>query len=82
MEHSFKSGKRTHLYYAHPYSVWKHGSNEHANRFIRRFIPKEKKLGRISRNMLQEIETWINTYPRKLLNFKTAEERFTREMAA
>ena len=31
---------RTHIDYADPYSSWKRGSNENANRMIRRFVPK------------------------------------------
>ena len=31
---------RTKVYYAHPYSAWERGSNENANKLIRRFIPK------------------------------------------
>ena len=68
--------------YAHPYSAWERGGKENTNRFIRRFIPKGRKPGRISRKLLHEIETWINTYPRKILNFETAEERFNQEIAA
>ncbi|MFA5687596.1 MAG: IS30 family transposase [Kiritimatiellales bacterium] len=82
MERSVVTGKRTHRYYAHPYSAWERGGNENTNRFIRRFIPKGRRLGRISRKLLHEIETWINTYPRKILNFETAEERFNQEIAA
>ncbi len=32
--------KRFKVYYAHPYSSWERGSNENANKIIRRFIPK------------------------------------------
>jgi len=32
--------KRTQMYYAHPYASWERGSNENANRMIRRLIPK------------------------------------------
>nr|WP_242866741.1 hypothetical protein [Abyssisolibacter fermentans] len=32
--------KRTTAYYAHPYSSWKRGSNENANKLMRRFITK------------------------------------------
>jgi IS30 family transposase len=31
---------------------------------------------------IQEAEGWINNYPRKILDFETAEKRFIRELAA
>ena len=73
---------RTHIYYAHPYSSWERGSNENANRIIRRFIPKGCDIGRFTFTDIRRIEEWINRYPRKVLNFKTAEELFALEVAA
>jgi IS30 family transposase len=78
----FGRSSRTHLYYAHPYSSWERGSNENTNRMIRRFIPKGSDITKYTRAAIQEIENWINRYPRKILNFKTAEEMFIREVAA
>lgn len=82
LERSVFSGLRTRIYYAHPYSSWERGSNENANRIIRRFIPKGSDLSKFTRKQIQAIEDWINNYPRKILNFETAEERFIRELAA
>ncbi len=83
LEQSVKSrSSRTHIYYAHPYSSWERGSNENANRIIRRFIPKGCNIGRYTRADIRAIEEWINSYPRKILNFKTAEELFIKELAA
>jgi IS30 family transposase len=31
---------RTKCFYAYPYSAWERGSNETANKLIRRFVPK------------------------------------------
>lgn len=73
---------RTHIYYAHPYSSWERGTNENTNRIIRRFIPKGCNIGSYTREDLRKIEAWINGYPRKILNFKTAEELFALELAA
>lgn len=73
---------RTRLFYAHPYSSWERGSNENANRIIRRFIPKGCDISTFTRRQIQAIEEWINNYPRKILNFKTAEELFIQELAA
>lgn len=82
LERSVSSGARTHIYYAHPYSSWERGSNENANRMIRRFIPKGSDISTFSRNRIREIENWLNNYPRRILNFETAEERFIQELAA
>jgi IS30 family transposase len=82
LECSVSGGSRTHIYYAHPYSSWERGSNENANRIIRRFIPKGCDISKYSRRQIQAIEDWINNYPRKILGFETAEERFIQELAA
>ena len=83
LEKSVRRGApRTHIYYAHPYSSWERGTNENTNRMIRRFIPKGSDISKITRAQIQKIENWINRYPRKILNFKTAEEMFIQELAA
>ena len=82
LERSVFSGSRTHIYYAHPYSSWERGSNENANRIIRRFIPKGCDISKYTRKQIQAIEDWINNYPRKILDFETAEERFIQELVA
>lgn len=82
MEGSVFEGRRTHIYYAHPYSSWERGSNENANRIIRRFIPKGSDISTFTRKKIQTIEDWMNNYPRKILDFETPEERFIQELAA
>jgi len=76
-----KGKKRTHIYYAHPYSSWERGTNENTNRIVRRFIPKGADISKFTSRRIQEIEDWINQYPRGILGFQTAEERFIQEMA-
>ncbi|MEI6892016.1 MAG: IS30 family transposase, partial [Pontiella sp.] len=53
-----------------------------ANRMIRRFIPKGSDISKCTRTAIQEVENWINRYPRKILNFKTAEELFIQDITA
>ena len=62
------------VYYAHPYSSWERGSNENGNKLLRRFIPKGTDLSLITESQLQGYEDWVNNYPRRLLNYKTANE--------
>lgn len=65
---------RTQVYYAHPYRSGERGSNENANRLIRRFIPKGTDITPISEEYIQKIEDWINNYPRDMFNYKSANE--------
>lgn len=74
--------KRTFFYYAHPYASWERGTNENANRMIRRFIARGSDISKFTCSAIKSIEQWINSYPRKILDFKTAEELFTLELAA
>ena len=60
--------KRTKVYYAHPYSAWERGSNENANKLIRRFIPKGSDIAEFSHERIRMIEHWINNYPRRIFN--------------
>lgn len=65
---------RTKVYYAHPYSAWERGSNENANKLIRRFIPKGADIGEFSYRRIKMIENWINNYPRRILNGLSANQ--------
>jgi IS30 family transposase len=64
------------VYYAHPYSSWERGSNENGNRMLRRFIPKGTDLNGLTEAELQKYEDWVNNYPRRLLDYKTANEMY------
>lgn len=59
-------GKRTKVYYAHPYSSYERGSNECANKLIRRFIPKGTDISQFSKKQIRYIQNWINNYPRRI----------------
>jgi IS30 family transposase len=64
--------KRTCIYFAHPYSSWERGSNENANRLIRKFIKKGEDIGKLPVAYIKRIEKWINSYPRRIFAYKTA----------
>ena len=66
---AFSRRQRTTLFYAHPYAAWERGSNENANRMIRRFIAKGRDIARLTQKAIQEIARWINNYPRRILDF-------------
>lgn len=76
MERSVFGGHRTTVYYCHPYSSWERGSNERANRIIRRKFPKGTVFNNISEEELSDHTAWINDYPRKILNWRCASEMF------
>lgn len=67
--------KRCELFFAHPYTASERGSNENANRIVRRFIPKGVDISRYSKNRIQQIELWMNTLPRKLFDGLSAKQR-------
>ncbi len=72
--------KRTKMYYCHPYSSYERGSNEVANRLIRRFVPKGTSLDDKTHEEIQWIEDWMNGYPRKILGYQCAQKLFELEV--
>lgn len=71
-----RSGERTRMYYCHPYSSYERGSNENANRLIRRWLPKGTSFKDLTRATVKEIQDWINGYPREILGFFSAGRLF------
>ena len=69
-----KTKSRTKVYYAHPYRSGERGSNENANRLIRRFIPKGTVITNIPEEFIKEIENWINNLLRPMFGFKSSLE--------
>ncbi len=59
------------FYFTHPYSSWEKGTNESTNGLIRQYFPKGTDFASITQSMLKEVETALNTRPRKTLNYKT-----------
>lgn len=72
--------KRTNLYYCHAYCSYERGSNENQNKLIRRHIPKGTNFDDYKIEQIKEIEDWINDYPRKIFNYKTARMMFEEEI--
>jgi IS30 family transposase len=59
-------------FFCDPYSSWQKGGIEHANKMIRRYLPKGMDLADVSLEQLQTIVTTINNKPRKILGYKSA----------
>lgn len=76
----------TDFYFAHPYSSWERGLNEHTNGLIRQYLPKKTDFTQISKEEIITIQDKLNHRPRKVLNYKTPYEvfftEFTKVLAA
>lgn len=68
--------RRTHVYYCHPYTACERGSNENANRLIRRWLPKGTCFEKLTDTKVRVIETWMNSYPREILGWRSAGSLF------
>jgi IS30 family transposase len=72
LHRSIYGGVRTEVYYCHPYCSSERGSNENANRIIRRWVPKGKPIEDYSEADVFQLQDWINHYPRRILDFNCA----------
>lgn len=71
---SIYKGNRFDVWYCHSYAAWEKGTNENHNRMIRRFFPKGTDFAKVSPKRIQEVEDWMNNYPRKIFNWATPNE--------
>jgi len=72
-----KKAPRTKLFYADAYCSWQRGANENANKMIRRWLPKYTSLNDVTPEEIAKIELWMNNYPRKKHNFKSANQIYS-----
>ena len=73
MERSCRGkGRRTTIYYCHPYSSWEKGTAERQNGMIRRRYPKGTNFSKVPARELQDLADWLNHYPRKIFGFHCA----------
>ncbi len=82
------NGKETHLhfklrddldmqtYHADPYSSWQRGTNEHGNGLLRYYFPKGTDFSKVTDEDLEDVIWELNNRPRKILQYKTAQEVF------
>ena len=61
-------------YFCDPYASWQKGGVEHANKMIRRYIPKGVDIRNYSDDDVKRIVAILNGKPRKSLNYRTATE--------
>ena len=67
-------GKRTTLFYCHPYCSGERGTNENQNKLVRRWIPKGDDIGLYRPEEIKMIQSWINDYPRKIFGGLSSNE--------
>jgi IS30 family transposase len=61
-------------YFAHPYASYERGSIENLNGLVRQYIPKGKTFDNINQVQIKQIESKLNSRPRKILKFLTPME--------
>ena len=59
------------VYFCRPYHSWEKGGVENINKLIRQYILKGSDISKYSDDFIKEIETKLNTRPRKSLKYKT-----------
>jgi len=64
------------VYFVHPYAPYERGTKENQHKLIRRFIPKGKRIADTANQTIKRIQQWVNHYPRKILDYQTAERAF------
>lgn len=67
-------------FFCEPYHSWEKGSVENRNGLIRRFLPKKTDFSKISKQVVANIQEWINNRPMKCLNYLTPKEVYELEL--
>ena len=70
------------VYIADPYGARQKGTNEHTNGVLRAFYPKGRNLSRVAPATLKRNLALINARPRKVLNFRSAQDLWDFELAS
>ena len=77
----FTENTKVQVYFAHPHSPWERGTSENTNMLIRDFLPKGTDFTKITKKKLKNIQDMLNDRPRKVLNWYTPHEAFTKIVA-
>lgn len=60
------------IFFCDPYSSWQKGGVEHANKMLRRYLPKGCDLGKFTQEQVDDFVTLLNSKPRRCLGYKSA----------
>jgi IS30 family transposase len=66
------------VYFADPRSPWQRGTNENTNGLVRQFFPKTTDFRTVSRKEIKHVQHLLNGRPRKVLEFHTPYEAFSK----
>jgi IS30 family transposase len=68
--------ERLHIifFFCHPYHSWEKGTVENTNGLIRRYLPRDTHLSRVTQEDLDAIAHELNQRPRKCLGFRIPSE--------
>ena len=69
------------VYFAHPGSPWKRGTNENTNGLIRQYFPKGTDFMKVTPREIKRVERELNDRPRKVLNWMKPDEVFNQLVA-
>jgi len=69
------------VYFANPHAPWERPTNENGNGLLRRYVGKGTDLRVYTPADLRDIETRLNTMPRRSLNWDTAAKRYDAAVA-
>lgn len=69
------------VYFADPHSPWQRPTNENGNGLLRRYVGKRTDLTAFTPTDLRAIETRINTMPRRIHNWASAQQIYDQAIA-
>lgn len=81
IERSIHGGKRTTVYYCHPYTSSERGSNEKQNQMLRRRFPKGTDFCKVKPAEVEAAADWLNQYPREIFGYASSDELFREELS-
>lgn len=64
------------IFFAYPYHSWERGTNENTNGLLREFFPKGSAFKDVTQRDVDRAVRFLNTRPRKCLDYLTPEEVF------
>ena len=70
------------VYFTDPYCAWQMGTNENSNGLLRESYPKGRSLSRVAPATLKRNLALINARPRKVLNFRSAQDLWVFELSS